>query len=69
VEYTVVLIPQSEEEGGGYLVRVPALDAVTQGASVDEALDMARDLIETLTAAMRENGDPLPAATTHTVTV
>jgi len=26
-------------------------------------------LIETLTAAMRENGDPLPAATTHTVTV
>jgi hypothetical protein len=41
--YAVVLVPSSD---GGFVVTVPALPEVgTQGETVDEALEMARDAI------------------------
>ena len=36
------------EDGGFWLVEVPMLDAMTQGTTKDEALVMAKDLVETL---------------------
>ena len=53
------------EDGGFWLVEVPMLDAMTQGTTRDEALVMAKDLVETLvdrprfsvTVHARGNGD------------
>ena len=36
------------EDGGFWLAEVPILDAMTQGTSKEDALDMAKDLVETL---------------------
>ena len=42
--YTVVLVPDPED--GGYTVTVPMLPGcVTEGDTVEEALDMARNAI------------------------
>ncbi|MBP8953285.1 MAG: type II toxin-antitoxin system HicB family antitoxin [Armatimonadetes bacterium] len=55
--YTVVLL---REEDGGFSVYVPALDAATQGDDVEEALYMARDMIEGFLAVLQEDGKPIP---------
>jgi predicted RNase H-like HicB family nuclease/predicted RNA binding protein YcfA (HicA-like mRNA interferase family) len=56
--YTVVLW---SEEVGGYSVQVPALPGCwTQGETVEEALDMAREAIGGYLAVLAEDGDPLP---------
>ena len=36
------------EDGGFWLAEVPILDAMTQGTSKEDALDMAKDMVETL---------------------
>ena len=36
------------EDGGFWLAEVPVLDAMTQGTSKEDALDMAKDMVETL---------------------
>lgn len=36
------------EDDGFWLAEVPILDAMTQGASKEDALDMVKDLVETL---------------------
>lgn len=36
------------EEGAFWLAEVPALDAMTQGTSKEDALDMAKDMVECL---------------------
>jgi len=57
--YSVVLLPAPD---GGYVVHVPALnDAVTEGDTVDECLENARDLIENVVAVMVERGDEIPS--------
>lgn len=57
-EYDVVLVPEAE---GGYSVLVPDLPSVaTQGETVEEALDMARDAIEGYLEIMREEGLKAP---------
>ena len=56
--YTVVLEPM---EGGGFLVRVPALpEVVTSGDTEAEAMEMARDAIELVLASRRERGETIP---------
>lgn len=55
--YTVVLL---REEDGGYSVHVPALDAATQGDTLDEAPAMARDMIEGYLSVLEEDGQPMP---------
>ena len=46
---------------GGYVVRVPALPGcVTQGRTLPEAIDMARDAVQGYTESLRRHGDPIP---------
>jgi antitoxin HicB len=53
-EYEVVLATQPD---GGFVVTVPDLpDVVTEGASREEALAVARDAIEAYLGAMHERG-------------
>jgi predicted RNase H-like HicB family nuclease len=59
-EFTIVLDP--DEDGDGYTVTVPALPGcITQGRTVDEALEMARDAITLYIGVLRERGDPIPS--------
>jgi antitoxin HicB len=56
--YTVVLLREAE---GGYSVSVPALKGChTQGETVSEALEMARDAILCHTTSLRRRGLPVP---------
>ncbi|MFP4171333.1 MAG: type II toxin-antitoxin system HicB family antitoxin [Candidatus Hydrogenedentota bacterium] len=56
--YTVVLEPVDE---GGYTVTVPALPAVvTEGDSVEEAIEMAKDAIECYLSSLAKEGRPVP---------
>ena len=56
--YTVIFEPAEE---GGYVVHVPALDgAATQGETLEEAREMAKDLIIGYLEALAKDGTPVP---------
>ena len=56
--YTVLFEPAEE---GGYVVTCPALPGlVTEGDSLDEARDMARDAIRAYLASLQKDGLPIP---------
>ncbi|MBI3971691.1 MAG: type II toxin-antitoxin system HicB family antitoxin [Chloroflexi bacterium] len=56
--YTVVLTPDSE---GGYMVTVPVLPGCfSQGATVEEAIEHAREAIECHIAGLEADGEPVP---------
>jgi len=56
--YTVVLV---REEVGGYSVHVPALRGChTQGETVPEALDMAKEAIQCYVESLIGRGKPVP---------
>jgi antitoxin HicB len=58
--YTIFLDPDFEE--GGYTVTVPALPGcVTQGESIEECIERAREAIGGHIAALIETGQPVPA--------
>lgn len=61
------------EEGGGFIVRVPALpEIVTYGRDETEALAMAEDAIRLVLEDMAARGEPIPPAPTpriHEITV
>jgi len=66
-EYDVVLVPEAE---GGFSVFVPDFPRVaTQGETVEEALDMARDAIEGYLEIMRDEGWPVPTVRRELVAV
>lgn len=55
----VVLIP--EEDGGGYTVIVPTLPGcISEGDTVEEALDNIREAIELHIESMRAHGEAIP---------
>lgn len=57
-EFDVVLEPQPE---GGYTVYVPDLPGcVSEGETVEEAVEMIRDAMGGYLESRRENGWPLP---------
>jgi predicted RNase H-like HicB family nuclease len=57
--YTVVIEP--EPDGSAYNVSVPALPGCyTWGATIDEAVVMARRAIESHIAALQQLGDEIP---------
>lgn len=57
-EYEVVLIPEAE---GGFSVSVPALPGChTQGETVEEAVEMAKDAIEGYIEVLKAEGRPVP---------
>jgi antitoxin HicB len=56
--YTVIFEPAEE---GGYVVHIPALHgAATQGETLDEAREMAKDLIIGYLEALAKDGIPAP---------
>ena len=58
MEYTVVLTPAEE---GGFIVEVPAFpEIVTQGDTLAESLDNAREAIELAVAVYKERGRLIP---------
>ena len=62
--YTVLFEPAAE---GGYVVTCPALPGlVTEGDSLDEAREMARDAIRAYLESLRKDGEPIPADPTMT---
>jgi predicted RNase H-like HicB family nuclease len=66
-EYEVVLVPEAE---GGFTVLVPELPSVaTQGETVEDALDMAKEAIELYLETMDEDGIPIPAVHRRRVAV
>ncbi len=57
--YTVLLIPDPEE--GGYTVRVPVLPGcITEGDTLAEALENAKEAITVYLEALEARGDPIP---------
>lgn len=56
--YTVFFEPVPE---GGYIVTVPALPGlVTEGDTLDEAREMARDAIRAYLESLIKDGEPIP---------
>jgi len=56
--YTVLFEPAEE---GGYVVTVPALPGlVTQGDTLEEAREMAKDAILGYLEALQKDGAPIP---------
>lgn len=56
--YTVFFEPSSE---GGYIVTVPALPGlITEGDTIEEAREMARDAIQAYLASLIKDGEEIP---------
>lgn len=47
-------------DAGGYTAHIPALGIVTEGETLAEAREMARDAIGGRIAVLRELGQPIP---------
>jgi predicted RNase H-like HicB family nuclease len=66
-EYEIILQPEPE---GGYSVFVPELPSVaTQGETIEEATEMAKEAIEVYLEVMNEDGLPIPAVHRSSVAV
>jgi antitoxin HicB len=62
MKYTVVLIPDEEEDGS--TVTVPALPGcITEGDTLDEALANARDAIQLYLEDLKACGERIPEET------
>ena len=59
--YPIILHPEKE---GGYSVNVPDLEIGTQGETVAECIDMARDAIGLWGICRQDDHKPIPAPTT-----
>ncbi len=54
--YPIILKPADE----GYYVRIPDFDIGTQGESVADAMEMARDVIGLMGIDMKDDGKAIP---------
>lgn len=59
--YTVVYQAVPPEDGAGYYAHIPALDITTEGETLKEAKEMARDAIECYLETVRTIGQPAAA--------
>lgn len=60
--YEVVLIP--DDDGSGFVVSAPDMGGcITQGDTVEEAIEMAADALTTSIAALLKYNDPVPTPT------
>lgn len=59
MRYNVLLQPG--DDPGIYVAFVPSLDIVTQGASMEQALDAAREAIVLTVRGLIEEGEDVPA--------
>ena len=63
-QYTILLEPNPDE--GIYTVSVPALPGcITQGATVDEAIERAKDAISLYLEDLIAGGEPIPEEREH----
>ena len=58
--YSVIYEPA---EDGGFYAHIPALDVTTEGETLAEAKEMARDAIENVLACRRQLNLPIPVET------
>lgn len=58
--YPVMITPAGESE---FFVEIPDMDIATQGTSLENAIDMARDAISLMAVDMEDEGRELPAPT------
>lgn len=64
----VILIPDFED--GGYTVEVPSLPGcISEGDTVEEALDNIRDAIRGYIESLEADGLPVPPETEHNILV
>ncbi len=56
-KYTVIYEPAEE---GGYYAHIPALEITTEGETLDEAKEMARDAIDNTLACLRQLNLTIP---------
>jgi len=56
--YRILLTPEDE---GGFSVSVPALPGCfTQGETVEEAIEMAKEAISVYIESLEQDGEPIP---------
>ena len=61
-KYTIILEP--DEESGGYMVTVPALPGcITQGETISECIERAREAIAGYAKSLEAAGEPVPGET------
>jgi antitoxin HicB len=66
--YSILLEPDPSE--GGYTVTVPALPGVvTQGASIEQAIAMAKEAIQCHIEGLLADGEPVPEERQHPQTI
>ena len=62
--YTIILHP--EPEAGGYSVTVPALPGcLTQGETIEECIERAKEAIALHIEGMLADGEPIPIEDEH----
>ena len=57
VAYPIILKPDEE----GYYVEIPDFDIATEGDTIAEAMEMARDAIELECVSMEDNNEKIPS--------
>ena len=56
--YRILLTPEDE---GGFSVSVPALPGCfTQGETIEEAIEMAKEAISVYIESLEDDGEPIP---------
>ena len=59
VIYPIIIVPTNIND---YFVQIPDMDIATQGDSIENAIDMARDAISLMAVELMEAGKELPNA-------
>ena len=60
--YTIIL--EADQEEGGYTVTVPALPGcITQGETIEQCLERAREAIEGYIESLKADGESVPEET------
>ncbi len=61
-EYPFEVRPLSEEDGGGYLVAFPDFaECISDGETIEEAIENGRDALKATVAALKAKKLPVPA--------
>jgi antitoxin HicB len=61
-DYPFEVRPLSSEEGGGYLISFPDFaECISDGESVDDAIESGRDALKATIAALKAKKLPVPA--------
>ena len=62
-DYPFEVRPLSAEEGGGYLISFPDFaECISDGETIDEAIESGRDALKATIAALKAKKFPVPAA-------